>query len=69
MILLQLIISFAMADTYDYVHTEVQKVDGRPCEVFVPMIPEKMMCVAGIPTKTIYGDYNTCTWLVSCKED
>ena len=71
--MIQLFLAFALAssepqDQYQYVESIKQKVDGVPCSIDEVNLRGQpgVVCLIDPPKKHIYGDYNVCTYLVTC---
>ena len=72
--MIQIFLSMALAGaanpSYEYVDSYKQDVDGVPCSIDALKLPDEpgLICLAHPPKKKVYGDYNVCTFLVSCYE-
>ena len=71
--MIQLLLTLALAstdtqDTYQYVESIKQEVDGVACSVDDIRLRGQPgeVCLIDPPKKHIYGDYNVCTYLVTC---
>jgi len=65
--ILALSIANAAPGSYQYVASFKQPVDGVPCSLDDIQVPQS--CIIHPPHKTIQGDYNVCTYLVTCRDD